>query len=147
MLKSQSEFPSPMGIMSVSISVRPSVPPTTGAVSVPYGDHVCLNQSFLMYAADDSGVSVPYGDHVCLNTKERSHYVSGSCAVSVPYGDHVCLNDHFHRPCTHYGHRFRPLWGSCLSQYCLWKRPVLAGSRGDLRRKRRPASCCAFFYP
>ena len=36
-------------------------------VSVPYGDHVCLNRNVHPFNTDEVDVSVPYGDHVCLN--------------------------------------------------------------------------------
>ena len=39
------EFPSPMGIMSVSITGRKDLWTQTPTVSVPYGDHVCLNNT------------------------------------------------------------------------------------------------------
>ena len=58
-------FPSPMGIMSVSIT-RSRHPIVAPAVSVPYGDHVCLNAD-LHRREVAMTVSVPYGDHVCLN--------------------------------------------------------------------------------
>ena len=38
--------------------------------------------------------------------------------VSVPYGDHVCLNGYQFRM-MHTVNCFRPLWGSCLSQWRL----------------------------
>ena len=37
-------------------------------VSVPYGDHVCLNWRHWLVLQLWRLVSVPYGDHVCLNT-------------------------------------------------------------------------------
>ena len=57
-----------MGIMSVSIEELFNLKFTVKDVSVPYGDHVCLN--WTVYEAKEHGietVSVPYGDHVCLN--------------------------------------------------------------------------------
>ena len=81
-------FPSPMGIMSVSIQMSKVIEGAASKVSVPYGDHVCLNLK-----------AAKYGLHV---------------RVSVPYGDHVCLNADTFRP--QFTVSFRPLWGSCLSQ-------------------------------
>ena len=82
-------FPSPMGIMSVSIQMSKVIEGAASKVSVPYGDHVCLNLK-----------AAKYGLHV---------------RVSVPYGDHVCLNADTFRP--QFTVSFRPLWGSCLSQF------------------------------
>ena len=55
-----------MGIMSVSITATAVYCYGGFIVSVPYGDHVCLNDDVVdVYCTKK--VSVPYGDHVCLN--------------------------------------------------------------------------------
>ena len=85
------KFPSPMGIMSVSMEIQRGLIEIAQDVSVPYGDHVCLNTDSLCPTSGALLVSVPYGDHVCLNDVQRV-YRTMLKHVSVPYGDHVCLN-------------------------------------------------------
>ena len=142
-------FPSPMGIMSVSMGSPKRFISQKAIISVPYGDHVCLNWCQVLLLFSWALISVPYGDHVCLNTAlavvsgwARLHFrpLWGSClsqwhvdrnttfsdSISVPYGDHVCLNA-FHLPIESNDRYFRPLWGSCLSQWKieLWQTQLI----------------------
>ena len=107
-------FPSPMGIMSVSMSTASSGICSPMMVSVPYGDHVCLNLAVTGDFLVNVTVSVPYGDHVCLNSLLiairwlRRMFPSPMGIMSVSMG--AGIKDRILQAC------FRPLWGSCLSQ-------------------------------
>ena len=78
-------FPSPMGIMSVSIQMSKVIEGAASKVSVPYGDHVCLNLKAAKYGLHVR-VSVPYGDHVCLNDLRKENNNVGGGLFPSPMG-------------------------------------------------------------
>ena len=60
-------------------------------VSVPYGDHVCLNWAVSMLEEKNKTFPSPMGImSVSISNEWCASVVEA--LVSVPYGDHVCLN-------------------------------------------------------
>ena len=83
-------FPSPMGIMSVSILTKALHLTKGDRVSVPYGDHVCLN--YIMTLISNANALFPSPMGIMSVSIGLLNTLLPALLVSVPYGDHVCLN-------------------------------------------------------
>ena len=79
-----------MGIMSVSMKSEIWSRKTKTKVSVPYGDHVCLNDIAVATASGVLSFPSPMGIMSVSMQALAEH--AWAWSVSVPYGDHVCLN-------------------------------------------------------
>ena len=135
-------FSSPLGFMSFSIA-RPAWMVSPILVFVPFGVYVFLNDyhnerfflifqfssplgfmSFSIWAVyrdrvQESWFSSPLG-FMSFSILPRPPSQEGSRPVFVPFGVYVFLNIILFLYIRSYYRGFRPLWGLCLSQCCVY---------------------------